>query len=151
MHIRKEAWIAPFGSLFLSLAVIATLRPASGGFRVIPPASMSFAQCDGINSRIIVLHISKGHFVRINMEPVSENRLSKRLKQIYRERAERVLFVRAEPELTFQQVVQILDIANGSVKDLYISLLTPAAEREPCLAISLPTGPNWLLIPPGLR
>jgi len=130
---------------------------------VIPPASMSFVQCDRILSRTIVLHISKGHFVSINMELVSENMLGKRLHVIYRERAERVLFVWAEPEVTIQEVAEVLDLASGSVEDLYVSLVTPAAEREPCLAIFLPAQlraspgaycerpPDWLPIPPGLK
>ena len=49
--------------------------------------------------------------LRINEQPVSWENLRSRLMEIYKERAEKVAFVKADPELEFEQVAEIIDIA----------------------------------------
>jgi len=60
------------------------------------------------------LQISKEHTFRINSEIVLSENLNGRLREIFRPRAERVLLVRADPDVSFQEVVGAIDNAEGA-------------------------------------
>jgi len=57
------------------------------------------------------------------------------------------LFVKADPDVSLQDVAGVIDTANGAVTNLYVVLVTPEAEKEPCLFIKRPFQPPGL---PGL-
>lgn len=135
--------MAGFAGLFLLLTVIATLPAGSGssGFLVHLPPSTSPEDCCG-DSSLIVVHVSNENSVRLNSAPITKARLGERLTEIYGLRAEPVLFVRTDPEVSFQQVAEIVDIARGSVRDLHLRLLTPSAQKEACLVIYFLTNPE---------
>jgi biopolymer transport protein ExbD len=99
-------------------------------------AHTSSSECG--DSDIIVLQLLNDHSFRINSERVSIENLGGRLREIFRPRAERILLVRADPEISFQEVVTSIGIAEGVVSNLYVALLTPEAEKEPCLYITMP-------------
>ena len=50
----------------------------------------------------------------INNDPVAWENLSARLKEIFKERAERVAFVKADSNLRFEQVAEVIDIAHAA-------------------------------------
>jgi biopolymer transport protein ExbD len=50
----------------------------------------------------------------INEIPVTWDALPKRLFDIYKERAEKVAFVRAEADLDFEQVARVIDMAHAA-------------------------------------
>lgn len=50
----------------------------------------------------------------INEQSVTWENLHARLIEIYKERAERVAFVKADPDLDFEPVAQVIDIAHAS-------------------------------------
>jgi biopolymer transport protein ExbD len=50
----------------------------------------------------------------INEIPVTWDALPKRLCDIYKERAEKVAFVRAEADLDFEQVARVIDMAHAA-------------------------------------
>jgi len=108
----------------------------SAGFYSELPAHTSQSQCGDFD--VIVLQISKDHSLKINSEQIPREIIAGRLKDIYRVRAERLLLIRADPDLTFQDVVRNIDVAQGAVKNLYVTLITPGAEKEPCLFIVAP-------------
>ena len=106
------------------------------GFYIELPAHTSQSQCGDFD--VIVLQISKEHTLKINSEPVKRETVGARLHDIYRLRAERLLLVRADPDVSFQEVAGAIDVAHGAVKNLYVTLITPDAEKEPCLFIVAP-------------
>ncbi len=59
----------------------------------------------------------------INRQPVTWEGLRARLIDIYKLRAERVLFVQAEPEARFEYVAQVIDTAKGDFRDMQVGLL----------------------------
>jgi biopolymer transport protein ExbD len=86
------------------------------------------------NEGILFLQISNEGSLRINAETVSREKFGERLRDLYRVRVERVLFVTADSNVRFQGVVRIIDEARGSITNLYVTLLTPAGLKEPaCL------------------
>ena len=65
--------------------------------------------------------------MKINQEATDENRLGPRLEDIFKTRAEKVVFVKGHPDLDFQTVAKVIDIAKGSGLDK-IGLMTPKIE-----------------------
>jgi biopolymer transport protein ExbD len=110
------------------------------GFYVELPARVFRDNCGDLD--LTILEMSKEKLLTINSKPVLRETLATRLGDIYRLHAERLLLVKADPNLSFQDVASIIDVANGSVKNLYVTLVTPGAEKEPCLVILRPRKPR---------
>src|ERR1019366_320466 len=77
--------------------------------------------------RTVVIIINKDHSMMLNNEPTDMNKLGPRLEEVFKTRAERVVFVRGDPDLEFQSVAQAIDIAKGAGIDK-IGLMTPRVE-----------------------
>jgi len=110
------------------------------GFYVELPAHLFRDDCGDFD--VTILEMSKEKVLTINSKPVPRETLATRLSEIYRLRAERLLLVKADPNLSFQDVASIIDVANDSVENLYVTLVTPDAEKEPCLVILRPRKPR---------
>jgi biopolymer transport protein ExbD len=63
----------------------------------------------------------------LNTEPTDENRLGARLEEVFKTRAERVVFVKGDPDLEYRYVARAIDIARGAGMDK-IGLMTPKIE-----------------------
>jgi biopolymer transport protein ExbD len=77
--------------------------------------------------RTVVISIEKDKSMKINQEPTSEATLGNRLMEIFKTRAERVVFVKGDKDLEFQTVAKVIDIAKGAGIDK-IGLMTPKIE-----------------------
>ncbi|MGH9659751.1 MAG: ExbD/TolR family protein, partial [Bryobacteraceae bacterium] len=77
--------------------------------------------------RTVVVVINADKSMLINTEPTDEKRLGSRLEEIFKTRAERVIFVKGDGELEFQVVAKVIDIAKGVGIDK-VGLMTPAME-----------------------
>ena len=62
-----------------------------------------------------------------NTEPVTEDRLGARLMEVFKTRAERVVFVKGDPDLEFMTVAKAIDAAKGAGIDK-VGLMTPKIE-----------------------
>lgn len=62
----------------------------------------------------IVLEIAADGTYRINTQPVAAAQLEERLREIYANRADRVLFVKAEPDVLYEVVIAAMDAARGA-------------------------------------
>ena len=77
--------------------------------------------------RTVVIVIEKNGSMKINQDPIDVRRLGERLTDIFKTRAERVVFVKGDPDLDFQVVAEAIDIAKGAAIDK-IGLMTPKSE-----------------------
>lgn len=77
--------------------------------------------------RTVVIIINKDRTMMLNQEPITEAQLGPRLEEIFKTRAERVVFVKGDPDLDFQSVAKAIDIAKGAGLDK-IGLMTPKVE-----------------------
>ena len=82
---------------------------------------------DPNQDRTVVIVIEKDHSMKLNQEPTSEEKLGARLEDIFKTRAERVVFVKGDPDLDFASVARAIDIAKGAGIDK-IGLMTPRIE-----------------------
>ena len=66
------------------------------------------------NSNQIVLEVLPGGVYAINTEKVDKARLGPRLKEIYDPRPEKIIFIKGDPAVKYQEVIEAMDIARGS-------------------------------------
>jgi biopolymer transport protein TolR len=66
--------------------------------------------------------------LKINQDDVSWDNLGTRLTDIFKIRAERIMFVKGDPEVQFQDVAQVIDIAHGTQVVDKIGLITAKIE-----------------------
>jgi biopolymer transport protein TolR len=89
-----------------------------------PKADQPQSQAD---QRTVVIVINRDKSMTINQEPTDEQRLGPRLEEIFKTRAERVVFVRGDNDLEYQYVAKAIDIAHGAGIDK-VGLMTPEME-----------------------
>ncbi len=90
-----------------------------------PPPPNQKVQED--NSRTVVITINKDKSMLINQEPTDESKLGTRLEEIFKTRAERVVFVKGDNDLEFREVAKAIDIAHGAGIDK-VGLMTAKVE-----------------------
>jgi len=66
--------------------------------------------------------------LKINQEDVAQENLQQRLTDIFKTRAERVMFVKGDPDVEFQNVAQVIDTARGTNVIDRIGLITAKIE-----------------------
>ncbi len=79
------------------------------------------------NDRTVVVIIEKDKTMKINQESILFENLSKRLEDIFKTRAERVVFVKGDPDLEYQEVAKVIDVAKGVGID-QVGLMTKKVE-----------------------
>ena len=89
-----------------------------------PPPPNSPPQPD---DRTVVIVIDKAGKVKINEDDADWNTLESRLLDIFKMRAEKVAFVKGDPDLDFQVVARAIDIAHSAGVDK-VGLMTPKVE-----------------------
>lgn len=113
--------------LLIIFMVITPLKPK--GLETLvpqpPPPNQPPSQA---NDRTVVIIINKDKSMMLNTEPTDENRLGGRLEEIFKTRAERVVFVKGDPDLEFQVVARAIDIAKGAGIDK-VGLMTAKMEQ----------------------
>ena len=66
------------------------------------------------NTSQIVLSVHKGGQFEINKEPQTLAGLAPRLKQIYDPRPDKIIFIKGDPDATYQDIIKAMDIARGA-------------------------------------
>jgi biopolymer transport protein ExbD len=83
------------------------------------------------SDRTVVVQLLKGSGdkanVKINQDDVTWEDLEGKLNDIFKTRAEKVMFVKADPDLTFNEVAQVIDIGHSAGVDK-VGLITAKIE-----------------------
>lgn len=90
-----------------------------------PPPNQKQQESD---VRTVVIVIERDRTVKINQEATDYEKLGGRLEEIFKTRAERVVFVKGDPDVEFQNVARAIDIAKGAGIDK-VGLMTPKMEE----------------------
>jgi biopolymer transport protein TolR len=77
---------------------------------------------------IVVIQVLADATLRINQDPVSFDKLSSRIEEIFKRRASRVAFIRADQPVEFGVVAQVIDVMHTS-GIASVGLLTPDLEK----------------------
>jgi biopolymer transport protein TolR len=65
-------------------------------------------------SNQIVLEVLPDGQYAINKEPVTKERLASRLKEIYDPRPDKIIFIKGDPKVKYQDVIWTMDVARGA-------------------------------------
>jgi biopolymer transport protein ExbD len=115
--------------LLVLLIIFMAISPvAPKGLEAIAPQPPPPNQPPQDNDRTVVIQIDKDHHWKINQEDIEENKVEDRLLDIFKTRAERVVFVKGDPDLEFQWVARAIDHAHGANIDK-VGLMTPKVEE----------------------
>jgi biopolymer transport protein TolR len=112
--------------LIIIFMVITPLTPKGLETLVPQPPNPNQPQSQS-DTRTVVIVINRDKTMMINQEPTDEQRLGPRLEEIFKTRAERVVFVRGDLDLEYQYVAKAIDIAHGAGIDK-VGLMTPQME-----------------------
>jgi len=112
--------------LIIIFMVITPLTP-HGLEALVPQPPPPNAKPNLSDLRTVVIVIDKDRSVKINQDPVTYDNLGSRLEEIFKTRAERVVFVKGDPDLEFAAVARAIDIAHGAGIDK-VGLMTPKSE-----------------------
>jgi len=113
--------------LLIIFMVITPLKPKGLDTLVPQPPPPNQPQ-NTSNDRTVVIIINKDKSMMLNTESTDEARLGGRLEEIFKTRAERVVFVKGDPDLEFQSVARAIDIAKGAGIDK-VGLMTAKMEQ----------------------
>ena len=115
--------------LLIIFMVITPLTPKGLEALVPQPPKDKSAAPPSTDRTVVVQVIKTGGqpLLKINQEDVSWDKLQGRLEEIYKSRAEKVLFVKADTDLAFADVAQVIDIAHSAGVDK-VGLITAKIE-----------------------
>jgi biopolymer transport protein ExbD len=66
------------------------------------------------SSRKALVEVLPGGQYTVNKQPVQAAALAQRLKEIYDPRPDKIIFVKGDPQVKYQDVIKAMDIARGS-------------------------------------
>src|SRR5215468_4145007 len=112
--------------LIIIFMVITPLTPHGLEALVPQPAPPNQPQSEA-DQRTVVVTVNKDRTMMINQEATDMAKLGPRLEEIFKTRAERVIFVKGDPDLDFQDVAKVIDAAKGVGIDK-VGLMTPQME-----------------------
>mgnify|MGYP001183599558 CR=1 FL=1 len=112
--------------LLIIFMVITPMTP-KGLDALVPQPPPPGAQAQQDNTRTVVIIINADGSMMLNTEPTDETKLGPRLEEIFKTRAERVVFVKGDPNIEFAPVARAIDIAKGAGIDK-IGLMTAKME-----------------------
>jgi biopolymer transport protein ExbD len=82
-------------------------------------------------NRTVVVSLDQSGIIKINQDEVEERFLGSQLQEIFKTRNDRTIFVNADGDLLFNDVVHVIDIAKGAGVDkvgLMTETITAAAQ-----------------------
>ena len=75
----------------------------------------------------VVIEVAKDHSLQINGQPVKQSDLQTKLEDIFKTRAQKVVFVKGDKDVDYRYVAQAIDAAKGAGLDK-VGIMTPKVE-----------------------
>lgn len=118
--------------LLVLLIIFMTITPITPrGLEALVPQPPKDKTQQPDNQRTIVIQILARRggtpAYKINETDVSKGDLEPRLQAIFATRAERVAFIKGDPDLNFADVAEVIDMAHAANVD-HLGLITPKVE-----------------------
>jgi biopolymer transport protein TolR len=116
--------------LLIIFMVITPLTP-KGLEALVPQPPKDKSQSEP-NDRTIVVQVihqpGQKPQLKINQDPATWETLETQLNDIFKTRAEKVMFIKGDDDLSFSDVAQVIDIAHSADLSMKIGLITAKVE-----------------------
>jgi biopolymer transport protein TolR len=115
-HLSNDINVTPMIDVLLVLLVIFMMIVPSARKAVdvqVPDPTPTTVPANS-QSNQIVLEVTPNSGFSINKEIVTKDRLAPRLKEIYDGRPEKIIFVKGDPKVKYQDVIYAMDVARGA-------------------------------------
>ena len=122
--------IVPLIDVLLVLIIIfmvITPRVPTGLPTIVPQPPPPNEKAQPPDNRTIVVSVLNGNKIMINQDQSSWDMLGPRLFDIFKERADKVAFVKGDDDVSFSQVARAIDIMRGAGID-HVGLITAKIE-----------------------
>ncbi len=118
--------------LLIIFMVITPLTP-HGLDALVPQPPKNQQQQPEPSDRTIVVQVidnpgSNRPSLKINQDDIAWENLQARLAEIFKTRAEKIMFVKGDDNLYFADVAQVIDMAHGADPDIKVGLITARIE-----------------------
>jgi biopolymer transport protein ExbD len=106
--------------------VITPLTP-KGMDTLVPQPSPNQQQNQELENKTVVVQVLKGDKLKINNEDATWDSLGPRIEQVFKDRAEKVAFIKGDNDVLFMSVARAIDIMRGAGIDK-VGLITAKLE-----------------------
>ena len=79
----------------------------------LPDPTPSVVTANQASDQIVLEILPDGSFA-VNKEPLTKERLAERLSKIYSPRPDKIIFVKGDPAVKYQDVIFAMDVARGA-------------------------------------
>ncbi len=112
--------------LLIIFMVITPLTP-KGLDTLVPQPNPNKDQNQEMNDKTVVVQVAQNGKLKINNEDTTWDGLGPRMEQIFKDRAEKVAFVKGDNDVLFMDVARAIDLMRGSGIDK-VGLITAKLE-----------------------
>lgn len=112
--------------LIIIFMVITPLTP-KGLDALVPQPSPNQKQDEALESKTVVVQVMQGDRLKINNEDTTWDGLEPRMEAIFKDRAEKIAFVKGDNEVLFMQVARAIDLMKEAGIDK-VGLITAKLE-----------------------
>ena len=112
--------------LIIIFMVITPLIP-KGLDTLVPQPNKDQQQNQELENKTVVVQVLHNNKLKINNEDTTWEQLGPRIEQIFKERAEKVAFVKGDNDVLFQEVAHAIDVMRGAGIDK-VGLITAKLE-----------------------
>jgi len=126
----SEPNVVPLIDVLLVLIIIfmvITPRTPTGLSTIVPQPPPPNQKPTEPDNRTIVVQVLPGNKLKINQDDSNWNDLGSRLSDIFKQRADKIAFVKGDDDVEFAQVARAIDIMRGSGID-HVGLITAKIE-----------------------
>jgi biopolymer transport protein TolR len=122
--------VVPLIDILLVLIIIfmvITPRTPKGMDALVPQPNKDQQQNVELENKTVVVQVNMNDKLKINNEDTTWEALGPRMEQIFKERAEKIAFVKGENDVLFMEVARAIDIMRGAGIDK-VGLITAKLE-----------------------
>ncbi|HUL34509.1 MAG TPA: biopolymer transporter ExbD [Candidatus Eisenbacteria bacterium] len=112
--------------LIIIFMVITPLTP-KGLDTLVPQPSPNQQQNQELENKTVVVQVLKDNKLKINNEDTTWDGLGPRIEEVFKDRAEKVAFIKGDNDVLFQQVARAIDIMHNAGIDK-VGLITAKLE-----------------------
>jgi len=128
--LNREPNVVPMIDVLLVLLIIFMMATTST--RRALDLQLPESQTSGPSEPPIVLEVRAGPTFAINGAAVASGDLAARLAMVYRDRPRKVIYVRGDPAVRYQDVIGAMDVARGAgVRATGVMLPSTGSGRSP--------------------